>query len=157
MKHYCLYIAVILLLFASACKKSGGPAVQIKNTDTVKQFGTPFVNVPDTKDIAMYEVNISAYSTAQNLAGVTARLDSIKALGINVIWLMPTYPIGKLKSIGSPYCVANYLGVNPDYGSLGDLRQLVSQAHSKGMSVIMDWVADHTSWDNPWIVNKAWY
>jgi len=157
-KKYCCIAAAVFLLFATACKKtSTKPPVTPPVTDTVKQFGTPFASVPDTKDVAMYEVNISAFSSTKNLAGVTSRLDSIKALGINTVWLMPTYPVGRLKSFGSPYCVMNYLQVSPSFGTLGDLRTLVSTAHSKGMSVILDWVADHTSWDNPWIANKSWY
>jgi glycosidase len=88
---------------------------------------------------------------------VQARLDSIKALGVNTIWLMPTYPVGVLKAVGSPYAVKDYNGVNANFGTLDDLRALVDRAHALGMAVIFDWVADHTSWDNAWISNKAWY
>ena len=104
----------------------------------------------------MYEVNMQTYTPA-NFQGVMARLDSIKALGVNVIWLMPTYPVGVLKSINSPYCVQNYNAVNPNFGTLTDLRNLVAAAHTLGMAVIMDWVANDTSWDNVWITNKSWY
>ncbi len=124
------------------------------------QFGTPFVNVPETKDIVMYEVNLRAFSTQGTFAGVTARLDSIKALGANTIWLMPIYPVGVLNSVGqlgSPYAVRNYKEVNTEFGTIDDLRTLVSTAHAKDMTVILDWVANHTSWDNPWIVNTSWY
>jgi len=120
------------------------------------QYGTPYTGVPATKNIVMYEVNIQTYTPA-NFAGVTARLDSIKALGVNVLWLMPTYPIGVLKAVGSPYAVKDYNGVNANFGTIDDLRNLVAQAHSRNMAVIMDWVADHTSWDNAWIANKSWY
>jgi glycosidase len=151
------YLLMICSLF-TACGKSKQPVVPPVVNTTVIQYGTPFTGVPDVKDVIMYEVNFGAFSQQQNIAGVTARLDSLKALGINVIWLMPTYPIGVLKSIGSPYCVMDYLKVNPNYGTLTDLRALVSTAHAKGMSVILDWVANHTSWDNPWIAaHKDWY
>ena len=120
------------------------------------QYGAPFSGVPDTKDIVIYEVNMQTYTPA-NFQGVMARLDSIKSLGINVIWLMPTYPVGVLKSINSPYCVQNYNGVNPNFGTLTDLRNLVAAAHTLGMAVIMDWVANDTSWDSVWITNKSWY
>lgn len=120
------------------------------------QYGTPYTNVPVTKDIVMYEVNLKTF-TPVGFQGVKARLDSIKALGVNVIWLMPTYPIGVLKGVGSPYAVQDYTGVNTSFGTLDDLRSLVAQAHTLGMAVIFDWVADHTSWDNSWISNKAWY
>lgn len=135
------------------------PATSVTYTDP-PAFGTPFDLVPATKDIVMYEVNLRAFSTSGTLAGVTARLDSIKSLGANTIWLMPIYPVGQLNSVGqlgSPYSVRNYKEVSAEYGTLDDLRNLVSQAHSKGMAVILDWVANHTAWDNPWIVNTTWY
>jgi glycosidase len=85
-------------------------------------------------------------------------LDSIKALGVNVIWLMPTYPIGILKASGSPYSVKDYEGVNANFGTLDDLRALVAKAHTLGMAVILDWEANDTSWDNAWITqNPSWY
>jgi glycosidase len=121
------------------------------------QYGTPFSNVPATKDIVMYEVNIKTFSPA-NFTGVKARLDSIKALGVNVIWLMPTYPVGILKGVGSPYSVKDYEGVNADFGTLDDLRSLVAQAHALGMAVILDWEGNDTSWDNAWITqHPSWY
>jgi len=121
------------------------------------QYETPFTGIPNTSDIVMYEINERAFSTSGNFAGIIARLDQIKELGVNVIWLMPTTPIGSVNSINSPYCVKNYTGVNPEFGNLEDLRTLVRQAHQRGMSVILDWAANHTSWDNPWIVNASWY
>jgi glycosidase len=121
------------------------------------QYETPFTEIPITSDIVMYEVNERAFSTSGNFAGIISRLDKIKELGVNVIWLMPTTPIGSVNSINSPYCVKNYTGVNPEFGNLEDLRTLVREAHLRGMSVILDWVANHTSWDNPWIANTSWY
>jgi glycosidase len=121
------------------------------------QYGTPYANIPAIKDIVMYEVNIKTFTPA-NFQGVEARLDSIKALGVNIIWLMPTYPIGILKASGSPYAVKDYEGVNSDFGTLDDLRNLVAMAHTKGMAVILDWEANDTSWDNAWITaNPNWY
>ena len=120
-------------------------------------YGTPYDNVPALEDIVMYEVNQRAYSTSGDFQGIINRLDSIKALGINVIWLMPIHPIGAINSVNSPYSVSNYKAVNPEYGTLEDLRELVEKSHQKGMSVIIDWVANHTAWDNPWITNTDWY
>jgi glycosidase len=73
---------------------------------------------------------------------------------------MPIYPVGVLKSaggLGSPYAVKDYTGVNAEFGTLDDLRAVVDAAHTRNMAVILDWVADHTSWDNAWISNKSWY
>jgi len=163
-----IQISCLSILFAiavaSCSKPKAAPQPVTTDTNTVvadnykdpAQYGTPFSGVPATKDIVMYEVNMQTYTPA-NFQGVTARLDSIKALGVNVIWLMPTYPIGVLKAVGSPYAVKDYNGVNANFGTLDDLRNLIAQAHSRNMAVIMDWVADHTSWDNSWITNKSWY
>ncbi|WP_240663165.1 alpha-amylase family glycosyl hydrolase [Mucilaginibacter limnophilus] len=160
---------MLLLISVSAinCKKSSSPKpvtpVVTPPTDDYKDpaaYGTPFAGVPDTKDIVMYEVNLRAFSNTANFAGLQARLDNIKDLGVNVIWLMPIYPVGQVKSaggLGSPYSVKDYTGVNAEFGNLDDLRTIVSEAHKRGMSVILDWVANHTSWDNAWITNKAWY
>lgn len=125
--------------------------------ETLVQYDVPFENVPQTSDIAMYEINPMAFSSNGNLEGIEARLDSIKNLGINVVWLMPIHPIGELNGVGSPYCVKNYTEINPNYGTLEDLRKLVKEAHSRNMAVIMDWVANHTAWDNAWVENKSWY
>jgi glycosidase len=125
---------------------------------TPSQYGTPFGNVPDREDVVIYQVNMRAFSQQANFNGVIARLDSIKALGVNVIYLMPIYPVGSVKAFNSPYCVKNYTEVNSEFGTLADLRSLVDGAHSRNMSVILDWVANHTSWDNGWITtHKEWY
>jgi glycosidase len=102
-------------------------------------------------------VNLRAFSQSGDIRGIIERLDSIKTLNVNVIWLMPIYPIGEINSINSPYCVKNYLEVNPEFGSLKDLRTLTDKAHAKNMAVILDWVANHTAWDNPWIDSTSWY
>jgi glycosidase len=130
----------------------------IKGDDPLVQYGTPFPNVPDRQDVTMYQVNIRAFSTQSGLQGVTARLDSIKALGVNVVYLMPIFPVGSVKSVNSPYCVKDYKAVSPEFGNLTDLRNLVDGAHSRNMSVMLDWVPNHTSWDNDWISShKDWY
>ncbi len=122
------------------------------------QYGTPFANVPDRRDVTIYQVNMRAFSSQSNFQGVIARLDSIKALGANVIYLMPIFPVGTLNAFNSPYCIKNYKAVGSEFGTLADLRSLVDGAHDRNMSVILDWVANHTSWDNEWISShKDWY
>lgn len=163
-----MHILIVLMISMLGCSKASNnpptPAPVIpKPTDGYKDpvaYGTPFSKVPDTKDIVMYEVNLRAFSTTHNFKGVQNRLDSIKALGVNTIWLMPIYPVGQLKSaggLGSPYAVKDYNAVNPEFGNLDDLRTLITEAHNRNMAVILDWVANHTSWDNTWINNKTWY
>jgi glycosidase len=121
------------------------------------QYGTPFSKVPDRRDVTLYQVNMRVFSKQGNFKGVIERLDSIKALGANVLYLMPHYPVGQFKSVNSPYCIKDYKAVNPEFGTLDDLRALVDGAHSRNMAVILDWVANHTSYDHIWIKNKSWY
>ncbi len=154
-----LILLILLPVFFPGCSKKtvSDPITPVTPvTGDPAQYGTPFTGVPAIKDIVMYEVNIRTYSPA-TFKTVQARLDSIKALGVNVIWLMPTYPIGILKGVGSPYSVMNYTGVNTDFGTLADLQSFVARAHALGIAVIMDWEANDTSWDNPWISNPSWY
>ena len=125
--------------------------------DTISQYGDPFQKVPKTEDIVMYEVNPLVFSESADLEGIQSRLDELKELGVNVVWLMPIYPIGQENGVGSPYAVKDYTEVNSDYGTLEDLRTLVEEAHNRDMAVMLDWVANHTAWDHPWIENRSWY
>lgn len=153
----------VLLFFIisifSFCKKNNGPVIT-EPDGPYPQYGTPFSNVPASQDAIIYQVNIRAFPNA-NFKGVLSRIDSIKALGVNVLYLMPVYPVGVLKALGgfgSPFCVKDYKGVNTEFGTLEDLRKLVDAAHERNMSVMLDWVANHTSWDNGWITShKNWY
>jgi len=128
---------------------------------TYEQWGTPFQGVPDREDVVMYQVNIRSFSQEGDFNGVVQRLDSIKSLGANVIYLMPIYPVGQERSaggMGSPYAIKDYKAVNPEFGDLADLRNLVDMAHQRDMAVMLDWVANHTAWDHPWLTtNRNWY
>lgn len=161
-KHLPGYLLVFLLLILSGCSKTtDSPDPEVPANEFIlpdpAQYSTPFAGVPETKDVVMYEVNLRAFSQAGNLQGVINRLDNIKAMGVNVIWLMPIYPIGTVNSVNSPYSVKNYRQVNPEFGTLADLRTLTDKAHERGIAVILDWVANHTAWDNPWMKYKEWY
>ena len=112
------------------------------------------------RDAVVYEIFPRQFSAAGNFAGVTAKLDELQALGVDVLWLMPIHPIGKLKakgSIGSPYAVEDYYAVNPDYGTKEDFRRLVDEAHACGLKVIIDIVANHTAWDSVMMTNPKFY
>lgn len=153
-----LYFFCLLgLLTFFSCQKEEPGGNQNPTANHPDQYGDPFDSIPETGDIVMYEINLRAFSQSGDIAGILPRLDSIKALGVNVIWLMPIHPIGKIKSVNSPYSVQNYTEVGSEYGDLDDLRHFVEEAHKRNIAVIMDWVANHTSWDNPWIENKSWY
>ncbi len=134
------------------------PPPPVVTTPPPPQYGTPFAGVPNREDVVIYQVNMRAFSQGGNFAGVTARLDSIKAIGVNVLYLMPIYPVGVLKGVNSPYSVKDYMAVNSEFGTLNDLRTLVDGAHARGLSVMLDWVANHTSFDNAWITDHPdWY
>ena len=108
----------------------------------------------------VYEVFPRDFSAAGNLAGVTAKLDELNQLGVNVLWLMPIHPIGlkeRKGAFGSPYAIRDYYAIDPNYGALEDFKQLVAGAHQRGMKVIMDLVADHTAWDSVMMTNKNFY
>ena len=153
-----IIVPVMLLLFGSCAKNPDDPIDNNHNTNTdPAQYGTPFAGVPAAPDAVIYQVNMRSFSSSRNFQGVIARLDSIKSLGVNVIYLMPVYPVGQEKSVNSPYCVKDYKAVNPEFGTLDDLRSLITGAHNRGMAVILDWVANHTAWDNSWISNTSWY
>jgi len=158
---FCLIINIVLLSAFTGCSEKEPvvviPPVVVEPNPDFEQYGTPYTGVPDARDAAIYQVNIRTFSATRNFQGVIARLDSIRDLGVNIIYLMPVYPVGTLKAINSPYCIKNYKGVNPEFGTLDDLRILVAAAHERGMSVMLDWVANHTAWDHPWISNKTWY
>jgi len=109
------------------------------------------------QDIAqgvLYEVNIRQFTNEGTFEAFAKELPKVKALGVNILWFMPTFPISTTKSkgpLGSYYAVSDYKGVNPEYGSLEDLKSLVNKAHEMGMYVIFDWVPGHTGWDHVWI------
>jgi len=153
MKYFNRLFAV--MIFCCVC--SAASAQTNANPSYPPQYGKPFKDVPDRRDVTMYQVNTRSFSKEGNFKGVIARLDSIKALGINVIYVMPIYPVGVLKAKDSPYATKDYNEVGSEFGTLDDFQALVSGAHKRKMAVMLDIVANHTSWDSPWIANKAWY
>ena len=112
------------------------------------------------RDGVIYEIYPRAFSQQGTFNAITARLDELKHLGVTILWLMPIHPIGQEKkkgTIGSPYAVRDYYGINPDYGTADDLKRLVRGAHARGLKVIIDIVANHTSWDNVLMKHPEYY
>ncbi len=130
----------------------------------------------------MYEVNLRHHTQSGDIKGFIPSIEELKYLGVNVVWVMPSQPIGRKKRKangdvfvedlpqeegapnkwdrykGSPYAISNYTAVNPDYGTLADFREMVRVCHENGMIVILDWVANHTAWDHNWITeHPEWY
>ena len=111
-------------------------------------------------DGVIYEIFPRAFSTSGDFAGVTAQLDRLQQLGVNILWLMPIHPLGKLKgkgTLGSPYAVRDFYGIDPAYGKAEDLHRLVTEAHKRHLKVIIDIVANHTAWDSVMMAHPDWY
>jgi glycosidase len=103
---------------------------------------------------AIYEVFVRDFSPAGNFRGVIQGLDRVQSTGANTIWLMPIYPVGvanRKGPLGSPYAVQDYRGIDSSFGTAADLHALIEAVHSRGMKLILDWVPNHTAWDNVWV------
>jgi glycosidase len=148
----CAFLAFVAL-FALAI----GPAARAADVDgrAVARQSPDWLH-----NAVIYEVFPRAFSPTGDFKGVTAQLDRLKDLGVDVIWLMPIHPMGKLKakgSLGSPYAVRDYDAINPAYGTSDDLKQLIAAAHKRDMKVFIDIVANHTSWDSVLMKHPDWY
>ena len=137
-------LSAVLLLFAG-CRKP----VRFAHADWT--YGT-----------VVYEMNTRQLTPEGTFAAAEQHLSRLKDLGVDIIWLMPIYPIGELErkgSLGSYYAIRDYCDVNPEFGTLADFDHFLEQAHAQGFKVILDWVANHTSPDHPWVTEKPaeWY
>jgi cyclomaltodextrinase / maltogenic alpha-amylase / neopullulanase len=123
--------------------------------------GTSARPSPDwLRDGVIYEIFPRDFSSAGDLNGVTVQLDRLKDLGITILWIMPIHPIGEKDrkgEFGSPYSITDYYAIDPAYGTPDDFKRLVSEAHKRGMKVIMDLVADHTAWDSVMMKDAEFY
>lgn len=128
----------------------------------------------ELENAVIYEVNIRQYSKEGTFKSFEKDLPLLKELGVRILWFMPIQPISLTKrkaenlsliesiedesqrkrTLGSPYAIADYTTIHPDYGSMQDFKQLVSKAHALGIFVILDWVANHTGWDHKWLSER---
>lgn len=114
----------------------------------------PYVQVqhPEwSRDAVLYELNTRHFTKEGTFRAAQTQIPRLKAMGVDVIWLMPIHPIGvknRKGTLGSPYSVQDFQAVNPEFGSLADLKAFVDAAHAQNMHVILDLVANHTAWDN---------
>ncbi len=103
------------------------------------------------QDGAIYSVYLRSFSPEGTFAGLERRLTELRDLGVTTLWLMPIHPVGlknRKGTLGSPYAVQDYYGINPEFGTLADFRRLVQRVHAEGMKIIIDLVANHASWDS---------
>lgn len=111
-------------------------------------------------DTNIYEVNIRQYTAEGSFNAFAKALPRLREMGVEILWLMPVHPIGKINrkgTLGSYYAISDFKAVNPEFGTETDLKNLVTKAHDLGMKVIMDWVANHAAWDNVWTIDHPEY
>ncbi|MBQ9273661.1 MAG: hypothetical protein IJ228_02525 [Succinivibrio sp.] len=109
----------------------------------------------------IYSIYPRNFSAQGDLKSITAQLPRIKALGADIIWLMPLHPIGRQNrkgTLGSPYAISDYRDINPELGSKEDLKSLAEECHSQGLKLIIDVVYNHTSPDSVlWQQHPQWF
>ncbi|MGD8867747.1 MAG: alpha-amylase family glycosyl hydrolase, partial [Gemmatimonadales bacterium] len=159
MRYAHLLTMALCLAALTGCASSRDVAVQ---SDPYQPI--PYVRIehPEwTRSATIYELNTRQFTPEGTFAAAMAHLPGLKQLGVDIIWLMPIHKIGQLNrkgSLGSPYSVKDYYSVNPEFGSFDDLKRFVNAAHELGMHVILDWVANHTAWDNVLVrEHPEWY
>jgi glycosidase len=114
-----------------------------------------------SKNATIYQINTRQFTAEGTFRAAEKELPRLKELGVDILWLMPIHKIGEKNrkgTLGSPYAVQDYLSVNPEFGTLDDLKHFVQAAHQQHMYVILDWVANHTAWDNVLVSqHPEWY
>ncbi len=148
-----LIIILLILMAAGGCT--------LFRKKEAKPFVSEVIHPEWSKNIVMYEVNLRQYTDSGTLTAFEKHLPRLRSLGIDVLWFMPVYPIGEVNrkgTLGSYYSVRNFMEVNPEFGTLADLKSVIDSAHRLGMHVLLDWVPNHTSWDNPLTIeHPEWY
>lgn len=133
-------------LALTACATSSAPASPYAPQPYIR-----LTHADWTRDAVIYQLNTRQFTAEGNFRAAQAELPRLADMGIDIIWLMPIHPIGEVNrkgGLGSPYSVKDYFAVNPEFGTEEDLRAFIDEAHRLGMHVILDWVANHTAWDN---------
>ncbi len=121
---------------------------------------TPMRHPKWAYDATIYEVNIRQLTPEGTFLAAEAKLPELRANGIDILWIMPCQPIGKLTrkgSLGSYYSIIDYCQMNPEFGTRADFEHLLATAHKLGFKVILDWVANHTAPDSEWTKNEGWH
>jgi glycosidase len=137
------------------------PAPAMAQPDYAPRDGVEIANAEWTRDAVLYQLNTRQFTQQGTFAAAQTHLPRLADMGVDIIWLMPIHPIGELNrkgSLGSPYAVRDYRAVNPDFGTEAEFRAFVDEAHRLGMKVILDWVANHSAFDNPLTeAHPEWY
>lgn len=154
----------ILVLSVLGCQNTKREKTEEKSSQTECYNPTSYVKIthPEwTKNATIYQINTRQFTHEGTIQAAEKQIPRLKELGIDIIMLMPIHPIGEKNrkgSLGSPYSVKDYYGVNPELGTLEDLKKFIATAHEHGLFVIMDWIANHTAWDNELVTEHPdWY
>jgi alpha-amylase len=153
-----LVVALFLgatLLFILSCREK-----QVATETPKTAWEKP--RVPDWhKNATIYEVNLRHFTKENTFKSFEAHIPRLKDMGIDILWFMPIQPISvknRKGELGSPYSIGDYYKTNPDYGTMDDFKSMVKAIHDAGMYIIIDWVPNHSGWDNPWITEHPnWY
>src|SRR5688572_20844387 len=108
----------------------------------------------------LYEVNLRQYTPEGTVRAFMNHLPRLKDMGVQILWIMPLYPIGQVNqkgSSGSYYSIKDFEAVNPEFGTQQDLHEMIKLIHLLEMKVIFDWVANHAAWDNKWTISNPEY
>ena len=154
MKRSSLFAAIALLTVACAPVRAPEQPARTAAVDTLTHPAW-------SRRAVVYEVNVRQYTADGTLRALLPHLPRLKALGVDVIWLMPVQPIGRKNrkgTMGSYYSISDYTAINPELGTMADFDALVAAAHREGLKVLLDWVPNHTAFDHPWITqHRDWY
>ena len=150
-----MVISLALSVLAACSSEQEHAAQQPLVTTDSRYTPEPYIKLehPEwSRKAAMYQINTRQFTPEGTFRAAQEHLPRLQAMGIDILWLMPIHPIGEKNrkgTLGSPYSVKDYYGVNPEFGTEEDFRAFVNAAHELGMRVILDWVANHSAWDNP--------
>ena len=145
-------VAALALVAGGAYAMTGGPDEPAAASSPWTPRNKVTLTHPEwSRDAVLYQINTRQFTPEGTFRAAQAQLPRLKALGVDILWLMPIHPIGKdhrKGTLGSPYSVQDYYAVNPEFGTEDDFRAFVEAAHAEGFKVILDLVANHTAWDN---------
>jgi glycosidase len=145
--------AIVIMVLALIMSWNTNQAQNSKNMESI--------HVDWSKNANIYEVNLRQFTEEGTIKAFEKHLPRLKKMGVDILWIMPVFPVGELNrkgSLGSYYAVKDYKDINPEFGNIKDFKRLVKKAHKLGMYVILDWVANHSAWDNRWATeHPEWY
>lgn len=161
MKKLILSLLLLPLVILTSCKpKDSDPAPEPEPEPVVPTLQVDNTVAMDADHRVIYEMNLYNFTSQGTLAAAQARLQELRTLGVDIVWLMPIQTRStksKIGTLGSPYALKNYKELNKDHGTTADLKNFVNEAHRLGMEVWLDWVPNHTGLDNIWVTEHPEY